>query len=771
MNTPPEIVFVIPEVPQINFLIDLQGQSLYSKWLELELGTGDYTAFLNWLRIKGDNGATPTIGENGNWFIAGIDSGLTSRGLQGEPLRYSDLTPEQIAELQAPALEAAQTANEAAAIALQAAADAQIGVTIERTSGNGAAGTDDTYTITLSNGASTTFTIHNGSNGSNGRGITSVVRTSGTGAAGTTDIYTITFTDNTTTTFNVVNGANGTGATLEQVRSQSTGNVPSSKLLDDELNKKIDTATATIELSKKVNKVESTKETKIKDLSDGLYITDLQGNVMFKVLVDGAQALSYKIIDNATKEVVATMDKSWLDYLYSGSFLTNIRMYYKNDTFYFTDPAGYVMAKLNANGFQAIKFLDKNGDTVGTPPKKLQDKKVVSLGDSHRTANWLSKFCELTGAINSSVIDAYIQANEYSFNDTGLMIGQARALNQYSLANAFTPDIILIENCHYQKAGVITDYVPQIYDVFQTYGTIYSSYNTFLANINTDKAAFVASLTPKVKTALRFRFNTYKETLTFASSGSLSAGTITLTIDGNNFAINITAGMTLSQAVTALNDWAFNEYLTYWTNASTKGATRVNTIELIYTGSSNPPAEPTVSFNGGTTGMTYSGKAQTTTVGSQDYYFNSLSLADWNNSAKWIGQNGTGVYPNMKGLIEYLKVKFPLAEIVVWGVQWLNVSQTPSAATSFMVETYAGSGQYVLDISKYYLDSGVSTYYASKLAMQEVSNYYNIRFLDVDKECGINIFNMFTGGYFAANNLHPLAAGYDKWGETLAKLY
>ena len=47
--------------------------------------------------------------------------------------------------------------------------------------------------------------------GEDGRGITSVIRTSGTGAAGTTDTYTITYTDSSISTFNVYNGANGTG--------------------------------------------------------------------------------------------------------------------------------------------------------------------------------------------------------------------------------------------------------------------------------------------------------------------------------------------------------------------------------------------------------------------------------------------------------------------------------------------------------------------------------------------------------------------------------
>jgi len=45
--------------------------------------------------------------------------------------------------------------------------------------------------------------------GPTGVGITSVVRTSGTGAAGTIDTYTITFDDASTTTFDVLNGADG----------------------------------------------------------------------------------------------------------------------------------------------------------------------------------------------------------------------------------------------------------------------------------------------------------------------------------------------------------------------------------------------------------------------------------------------------------------------------------------------------------------------------------------------------------------------------------
>lgn len=70
----------------------------------------------------------------------------------------------------------------------------------------------DEYTITYTDGTTTTFTVTNGrkgdtgatgATGATGNGISSVAKTS---TSGLTDTYTISFTDGTSTTFNVVNG-------------------------------------------------------------------------------------------------------------------------------------------------------------------------------------------------------------------------------------------------------------------------------------------------------------------------------------------------------------------------------------------------------------------------------------------------------------------------------------------------------------------------------------------------------------------------------------
>lgn len=53
---------------------------------------------------------------------------------------------------------------------------------------------------------------HPGKDGADGRGIVSIERTSGDGSAGTVDTYTITYTDGSTTTYTVTNGKNGQNA-------------------------------------------------------------------------------------------------------------------------------------------------------------------------------------------------------------------------------------------------------------------------------------------------------------------------------------------------------------------------------------------------------------------------------------------------------------------------------------------------------------------------------------------------------------------------------
>lgn len=135
----------------------------------------------------------PYIGENDNWYVFDVsseqyvDSGVDARGDDGED-----------------------------------------GTSIANITKTGSSGLVDTYTVTLTDGTTYTFTVTNGQNGTDGQdgqdgadgedgvGIADIEKTS---TVGLVDTYTITLTDGTTYTFTVTNGQNAIpgGGTTGQV--------------------------------------------------------------------------------------------------------------------------------------------------------------------------------------------------------------------------------------------------------------------------------------------------------------------------------------------------------------------------------------------------------------------------------------------------------------------------------------------------------------------------------------------------------------------------
>ncbi|MBO7078449.1 MAG: InlB B-repeat-containing protein, partial [Bacilli bacterium] len=86
------------------------------------------------------------------------------------------------------------------------------GVSITKVEKTATDGLVDTYTITFSNGTTTTYTVNNGSAGSQGeKGDTgvSIVKVEKTATDGLVDTYTITFSNGTSTTYTVNNGSAG----------------------------------------------------------------------------------------------------------------------------------------------------------------------------------------------------------------------------------------------------------------------------------------------------------------------------------------------------------------------------------------------------------------------------------------------------------------------------------------------------------------------------------------------------------------------------------
>ncbi|MBQ7292817.1 MAG: hypothetical protein IJW79_03650, partial [Clostridia bacterium] len=181
----------------------------------------------------GADGHTPVITiQGGYWYVDGVNTNQAAQGVKGD------------------------TGNGIASIAK-----------------TGTEGLVDTYTITFTDGTSTTFTVTNGAQGiqgiqgnpgadghtpvitiqggywyvdgvntnqaaqgvkgDTGNGIASIAKT---GTEGLVDTYTITFTDGTTTTFTVTNGAQGEqGVQGDKGDSGENGKTPTFKIENGEL--------------------------------------------------------------------------------------------------------------------------------------------------------------------------------------------------------------------------------------------------------------------------------------------------------------------------------------------------------------------------------------------------------------------------------------------------------------------------------------------------------------------------------------------------------
>ena len=106
----------------------------------------------------------------------------------------------------------------------QVVAEGEDGVGISSIAKTGTSGLVDTYTITFTNGQTTTFTVTNGEDGTDGVDGVSITNIDKTGTAGRIDTYTIYFSNGRTEYFTVTNGTDAlpTGGTAGQVLKKSS---------------------------------------------------------------------------------------------------------------------------------------------------------------------------------------------------------------------------------------------------------------------------------------------------------------------------------------------------------------------------------------------------------------------------------------------------------------------------------------------------------------------------------------------------------------------
>lgn len=430
----------------------------------------------------------------------------------------------------------------------------------------------------------------------------------------------------------------------------------------------------------------------------------------------------------------------------------------------------------------------------------MYGKHFFVFGDSHTEAPFglWQMLCELTGAIYHTLLRKkssdgtlhYFSATTSTTNyselvdeeDTGIEVNcdgfnwaqYAYAAYTYAQSKGFNIDYILVENCHfgkwifYNEDGSLKENVPIILlNKTKVYSQIFQHPNAVMSFMSKDEnvAKVVDELGfDSIDASFNLRYGTASQTLIFSFSEGETLNTdcvakIYFGEDTSNFiSTELTQGMTLSECVDAINQWAFDEYST-WTNP-TKGTQGNTEILLNYSsavgGDSSSIAKLEVTNGANLTMQQPTISVQAT---SWIHQYGLKDTSGLRKSSSWLrsGGNVNWSLPNaMLGAMQYMGKYSPKTKFVFLGI-WNNSMQEDYIYEDGSVNPY--------DLMKSSSYIGGQT---SKESIKNIAELFGWQYIDVDKLCGITPFNV-TPTFNDYNNVHMKRDGYRVSAECIAK--
>lgn len=411
----------------------------------------------------------------------------------------------------------------------------------------------------------------------------------------------------------------------------------------------------------------------------------------------------------------------------------------------------------------------------------LAGKRCFVLGDSlsadtKATGSWHQKFCELTGAI----LDDDLNRNWFSIGGTATIgthtekdaccqMRAKRLVEHYKAGNPV--DVIFIQNVNdinnngysagINSKGSNTD-LPFFENQVITYTNDVVEVTTpssdctkyFKDNIET----ILANVTPMVGTVVDMLYTkgtTGAKELTITSNATAD-GNITLTMKhGANyrddvFNVAVKAGMTKEQIVDAICEWQF-QGVSYYDDVRGE-----NGDSVVF---SSPYS---LTFDGGSTGVTAT-VSETGVIGRYPMAFKSLDVSNFKNADSWAGEASVSYWSAQKGLIEYLQKNIPTAKIFYLILPYYKVTYPASSGSAYL----RTDGSFNME---YWVQNGRGSTSAQNLYAEQplVAKYYGFSSIDVVSNCSISPINIES--FYPSNDVHPKTAGYNAWGETVARL-
>ena len=534
-------------------------------------------------------------------------------------------------------------------------------------------------------------------------------------------------------------------------------------------------------IAKETSNVKSKTKNIYDDSKEDFIFCDTEGNVIAKIGNNGVSSKNFVIVDSEGNPV-GIINKAFFESLKTKGEISDIHNT-ETDQFLFSDNKGNVIAIIDRDGFRAKKYMtDNNRDISKAYIHPLNGKKVWSFGDSHQgvdNANTILSVLEektgcvvdkilntqcgiaFTGNTNSDIYKKY----EYSIDTNQRSLHALK--DAVSSQKTSEPDVIFLEQTHPTFADTI-DADPFIGKKLIEYNSLtepFASKTDMLNNLETDLLDFIKSINQEERiagTVLKMYYQTIKKVITFSSSVSLREGSFTLTIGDQSFSVEVTEGMTLSDALSALNEWQFGD-TSDWANENPHAQITGNQLTILYKGTSIDAASTNVFITDNNTGILLD-NIENSTVSNHGYLLFMLhDSSKWEDSSSWkYNDNNTDYdygYAMLKGTIELAQTLFPKTRIVLW-------YPNSYALLENSVVRYADGTLNISETKK--RNTWTNWELNNRDAWKACAELYSCKFIDVSRNSTISYINYDT--WYKAE-IHPTSEGYARWGEIIAELY
>lgn len=579
----------------------------------------------------------------------------------------------------------------------------------------------------------------------------------------------------------------------------------------------------------------------LKNLKNSLYVTDIKGNVIFKIDNNGIETVSLKIKNTSINETSAT-DKeiSIIDKLNNiiakidNNGISSIGFNLKHskvkediedkDVFYITDANRNIVAKISNEGLETIKvkaneYLDKNNKTISfindiydyiykdmlyisdkqgniicniskegirftniitndiktnnitiSGDKNYSEYELFTIGDSFSAGNYWNKRCaEILGCkfdpnknLKPGMNISTGGTATYGGGFDSAFFRVKNLYDQHVIEDDGEKAIILIENVNDINTGADKGSIEDVPLIPKT--PIIT--DCLIGDFSIETLNSISEEKRELNACLALKQKAWGKRLTITSlptkEGDVTIGTGWAGPGWQYYSIHVVPQTTEEETMSFI----LNKILEY----NYTGVTDIDGGDgksVIFSAGVYNPNNPgqyatRLSFTDTTnTGMrcTISGTKDVDdveTVTEVPKFFIGESLSDWTNMTNWVNGSYLKLYRAWRSCIEYLIWRFPKAHIMITAFPSLKCNHDDYIRPNGMRDQNA--------FNKTTLAQRNNNFY---LFLKELATFYNIPYIPVGEDCGINIINI--DNYYPNNDIHPNKKGFDRMAECVAK--